>query len=101
VRLKVANVGSTELRMRAKDNYSGMITTETIRAGGDFYGDWNLTSSRDRYDLVVSVVSDPTFRQQLAGHIENGDDSYTDAAMRNPAPVYSGMSRTVEPSSVV
>ena len=31
-----------------------------------------------------AIQRDGTFRQQLAGHIENGEDSYTDPAMGYP-----------------
>jgi phospholipase C len=33
------------------------------------------------YDLTVEVESDPGFRQQLAGHVENGRDGWSDPAL--------------------
>ena len=33
------------------------------------------------YDLVVKVSEDPTFECRLAGHVETGDDSFSDPAL--------------------
>jgi len=33
------------------------------------------------YDLTLTVGADPTFRQQLAGHVETGRDSASDPAL--------------------
>jgi phospholipase C len=55
-----------------------------------------LTSSHNWYDLTVRVVGDSSFRQQLAGHIENGEDSFTDPAMGDPDRAY-----TAAPFSLV
>jgi predicted nucleic acid-binding protein len=33
------------------------------------------------YDLVVTVANDPGFEYQIAGHVENGEDSISDPAM--------------------
>ena len=41
---------------------------------------FSLDSSFGWYDLTIEVESDPTFRQQLAGHVETGSDSMSDPA---------------------
>ena len=33
------------------------------------------------YDLTITVDADPQFAYQLAGHLENGDDSISDPLM--------------------
>jgi phospholipase C len=33
------------------------------------------------YDLIVTVAEDPTFEYRLAGHVETGQDSFSDPAM--------------------
>jgi phospholipase C len=38
----------------------------------EFYG-W--------YDLIVTVAGDPTFKYRLAGHLENGEGSFSDPAL--------------------
>jgi phospholipase C len=39
---------------------------------------WSLSSSYGWYDLTITVDSDPTFCQQIAGHVETGRDSVSD-----------------------
>jgi phospholipase C len=83
LRVTIYNPGPIEVVVMITDVYAGRETTETIPAGGRFSRDWDLAASHNWYDLVVQVVGDRTFRQQLAGHIETGRDSYTDPAMGN------------------
>ena len=33
------------------------------------------------YDLIVTVAGDPTFKYRLAGHVETGQDSFSDPAL--------------------
>jgi phospholipase C len=33
------------------------------------------------YDIIITVNEDPTFRYELAGHVETGQDSFSDSAM--------------------
>ena len=33
------------------------------------------------YDLIITVTGDPSFRYQLAGHVETGEDSISDPAL--------------------
>jgi phospholipase C len=42
---------------------------------------WELHQSFGWYDLVATVESDSTFRYQLAGHVETGEESRTDPAI--------------------
>jgi phospholipase C len=42
---------------------------------------WSLEHSFGWYDLTIEVDSDPGFRQQLAGHVETGNDSVSDPAL--------------------
>lgn len=42
---------------------------------------WSLEATFGWYDFTVEVESDATFRQQIAGHLENGKDSMTDPAI--------------------
>jgi phospholipase C len=101
LRVRIHNAGSTDIQVMVKDVYSGMVTAETIRAGGDFSGDWDLAQNHNWYDLIVSVVGDRTFRQRLAGHLENGEDSYTDPAMGNPNPAVTATSIKSDIAAVV
>ena len=33
------------------------------------------------YDLIIMVSEDPSFKYRLAGHVESGQDSFSDPAM--------------------
>jgi phospholipase C len=84
LRVTFTNRGSSEARVIVTDVYTGRATVETIPARGAFSREWDLAENHRWYDLIVQVAGDSTFRQQLAGHVENGEDSYTDPAMGNP-----------------
>ena len=81
----IANLRNVEIEVQVVDNYTGKATTATIAAGASANLTTDLSATHNWYDLVVTVVGDSVFMQQLAGHIENGMDSYTDPAMGNPA----------------
>jgi phospholipase C len=83
LRVTIHNSGPIKVVVMITDVYAGKETFETIPAGGRFSKDWNLAANHNWYDLIVQVVGDGTFRQQLAGHVESGRDSYTDPAMGN------------------
>ncbi|MES1210069.1 MAG: phospholipase domain-containing protein [Pseudomonadota bacterium] len=55
--------------------------SRTLQADEGWTHGWSLDKSFNWYDLTVTVPSDPNFRQQLAGHVENGRDSMTDPAL--------------------
>jgi phospholipase C len=61
--------------------YSGETATSVLLPGHVFRQSYPLKASFGWYDLVVSIASDPMFRQQLAGHLETGDASRTDPGM--------------------
>jgi phospholipase C len=84
LRVTFTNRGASEARVIVTDVYTGRATVETIPARGAFSREWDLAENHRWYDLIVQVAGDSTFRQQLAGHVENGEDSYTDPAMGNP-----------------
>jgi len=81
--MRLTNRGSRRIEVTVKDVYTGRVLYESIPAGGSISADWDLAANHHWYDLIVEA--DGSFRQQLAGHIENGEDSYTDPAMGYPA----------------
>jgi phospholipase C len=83
LRVTITNESSKVVQIMVKDAYTGKSSNETIPAGRSISQDWNLASNHNWYDLTVQA--DGGFLQQLAGHIENGEDSYTDPAMGDPA----------------
>jgi phospholipase C len=84
LRVTIHNRGAAEVEVRIKDVYDGSEQSEPLRAGGSVTRQFELTASHNWYDVIVSVSGDGEFRQRLAGHLENGRDSFTDPAMGNP-----------------
>jgi phospholipase C len=82
--LTITNRGTTEAEVHFSDLYSRVKHIETIHAGKSFTKQFDLTDFHNWYDVVVSVAGDATFQQRLAGHLENGRESYTDPAMGWP-----------------
>jgi phospholipase C len=78
ITLEVVNHGSRSVNLRIADVYTRQTLTRPLAAGRTFVWHWSLSTSYGWYDLTVSVDSDPTFRQQLAGHVETGRDSMSD-----------------------
>jgi phospholipase C len=46
-----------------------------------FEGEMSLEDFHGWYDLIITVDGDPTFRYRLAGHVETGEDSFSDPAL--------------------
>jgi phospholipase C len=53
----------------------------TLAPGQSLEKGWSLEQSGGWYSFTVGVESDSSFKQQLAGHIETGNDSITDPAI--------------------
>jgi phospholipase C len=61
--------------------YTSATVVKVLNAGAKFQQFFSLQKYYGWYDLVLTVESDPSFRQQLAGHLETGKDSITDPAI--------------------
>jgi phospholipase C len=49
-----------------------------LAPGAVVMDDWDLRSSRNWYDLVVTCAEAPSFQRRLAGHGEDGRPSVSD-----------------------
>jgi phospholipase C len=81
VTLLVKNVGALAAAIQVVNVYSGEPTTHTLVAGATFSTVVSLAKYAGWYDFIITVDSDPTFEQELAGHLETGKASTTDPAM--------------------
>jgi phospholipase C len=63
------------------DSYTGRSERHRLQRGQRTETLIRLQPSRGWYDLTVTVDSDPGFKWQLAGHVENGRASISDPAM--------------------
>ncbi|MEV4618516.1 phosphocholine-specific phospholipase C [Asanoa sp. NPDC049573] len=79
--LTFANHGRKQLSVTVRDGYRGRPVTLSLRPGEMERREWSLKHNHGWYDLSVSVAGNPLFEQRLAGHLENGEDSFTDPAM--------------------
>ena len=79
--LEIRNNGSSSEKIRLVDAYTGETTVHNLQP----HGSLNQFSDRHKffgwYDFTLTSDSDPTFRRQIAGHLETGRDSFTDPAI--------------------
>jgi phospholipase C len=75
------NRGSQTIDLGVADSYTGKVTRRELKPGQSYDMTWELHQSFGWYDLVATVESDSTFRYQLAGHVETGEESRTDPAI--------------------
>ncbi|MEV0714737.1 phosphocholine-specific phospholipase C [Asanoa sp. NPDC050611] len=73
------NHGRERVSVTVRDGYRGKQVSFSLRAGEKERREWALKHNHGWYDLTVSV--DGAVVQRIAGHLENGEDSFTDPAM--------------------
>lgn len=76
--LLIANLGAAEVTVNVANAYTKTTTAQTLAPGASVRLSWDTTAFYGWYDLTVTVPSDSTVWQQLAGHIENGKTSASD-----------------------
>jgi phospholipase C len=81
ITLSLSNHGSVLTDLSVLDVYSGRITLLELQAGQGAQRTYEVHPTFGWYDFVVTAEADPTFRYQLAGHVETGDESRTDPAI--------------------
>jgi phospholipase C len=81
LKLELHNRGGAIGKVRILDAYSKKTVVLAFDACDTLTPHWQLDSSFGWYDLTIKVDSDPGFMQQLAGHIETGNDSMSDPAI--------------------
>jgi phospholipase C len=80
--LKLTNLTGKKATVTVTDAYTGRRVPALFdRKGDGFAYDWTLQEFYGWYDLIVTVEEDPTFQYRLAGHIETGNDSFSDPAL--------------------
>jgi phospholipase C len=81
ISLTIRNVAAHLAEVIVLDAYTGSSTSEHLDPGQEFEKGFALDGFYGWYDLIVTVAGDPTFKYRLAGHVENGEDSFSDPAM--------------------
>jgi phospholipase C len=72
------NAGEKHAKVKIADAYSRQSASEGLHPGETTKKRFSLDASFGWYDLTITVESDPGFKQQIAGHVETGEDSVTD-----------------------
>jgi phospholipase C len=77
---KVTNVGSNQVAVNVTDAYTGNASSRLLFPQESFK-DECTTEFYGWYDVIVTVEGDSTFNYRLAGHVESGQDSFSDPAL--------------------
>jgi phospholipase C len=77
----ITNVSGARAGVNVLDAYTGHQTTQTVQPNAQFNGSLSLDQFHGWYDLIVTVSGDRSFQYRLAGHVETGQDSFTDPAL--------------------
>jgi phospholipase C len=78
----ITNVGAIQTDVTVLDAYTGnLLTTRSLHPHATVVDKLSLDPFYGWYDLIVTVGEDPTFKYRLAGHVETGQDSFSDPAL--------------------
>jgi phospholipase C len=81
IELRITNIGTSKATVVLLDAYTGDEDLRHLRPGETLEDNNRLERFYGWYDLVVKVSEDPTFECRLAGHVETGNDSFSDPAL--------------------
>jgi len=78
--LQVINQGAA-CQVSLQNVYTNKTDTHDLASKETLSIRWSAESFFGWYDFVIGVVSDPSFQQHIAGHIETGEHSMSDPAI--------------------
>jgi len=81
IRVKITNVAATRAQASVLDAYTGNVITRRLDPHETFEDEFPLDKFYNWYALIVTVSGDPTFKYELAGHVETEKDSFSDPAL--------------------
>jgi phospholipase C len=81
IKWKITNLTGSKAAVSVLDAYSGNVLTTSLAAHDSFEDELSLEKLFGWYDLVVTVAGDSTFSYRLGGHVETGEDSFSDPAL--------------------
>ena len=79
--LSLVNGNSAAVNVVVKDAYTGSHIQLVLQPHQTLTWHFPLLATHGWYDLSVTTPSIPSYGVQLAGHLENGSDSFTDPAI--------------------
>lgn len=81
IHLKITNAAANAAEVTVLDAYTGNVSMKRLNPHATFSDKLVLDQFYGWYDLIVTVGGDPNFEYQLAGHVETGQDSFSDPAL--------------------
>ena len=81
IHLNIANAAANAAEVTVLDAYTGNVSMKHLNPHATFSDKLVLDQFYGWYDLIVTVGGDPNFEYQLAGHVETGQDSFSDPAL--------------------
>jgi phospholipase C len=81
IHLKIKNAAANAADVTVLDAYTGNVSTKHLQPHATFSEKLVLDQFFGWYDLIVRVGGDPNFEYELAGHVETGQDSFSDPAL--------------------
>jgi len=81
VGLRITNDSATQADVSVLDAYTGNSITRHLEPHETLEDELSLQQFHGWYDLIVTIAGDPSFKYRLAGHVETGEDSYSDPAL--------------------
>jgi phospholipase C len=76
-----SNRSSQTVTVQLSDVYSGKRWSYDLAPGEEGSRQFSLADTFGWYDFIVETEQDPTFRYEIAGHAESGQESRTDPAI--------------------
>ncbi len=80
ISLELHNRGAATTHVHVFDAYMNLTLVRPVTAGATLVWHWPLRDSFGWYDFTLTVDSDSSFEQRIAGHVETGRDSVSDPA---------------------
>jgi phospholipase C len=81
IHLKIKNAAAQAAQVAVFDAYTGNVNTRNLQGRATLSDKLTLEQFYGWYDFIVTVGGDPSFEYRLAGHVETGEDSFTDPAL--------------------
>jgi phospholipase C len=81
IEFKITNLSAKPAEVNVLNAYTGSVSSQLLYSEETFKDEVSLDQFFGWYDLIVTVQGDSTFKYRLAGHVETGQDSFSDPAL--------------------
>ena len=81
ITLSGVNRSAGTVTIQLTNGYTGEVLSSDVQAGAEGEQTFSLHDTHGWYDFTIEVEQDPSFRYQIAGHVETGRESRTDPAI--------------------